>query len=49
MNELMQASHALMEDIANIFDVIAGMKRKIKLLRYFLLSFLENIELFIMY
>jgi len=30
--ELMQASHALMEDIANVFDVIAGMKKKIALL-----------------
>ena len=31
--ELMQASHALMEDIADIFDVIAGMKKKIALLK----------------
>ena len=31
--ELMQASHALMEDIANVFDVIEGIKKKLVLLK----------------
>lgn len=31
--QLMQASHALMEDIANVFDVIEGIKKKLVLLK----------------
>ena len=33
IGELMQASHALMEDIANVFDVIEGIKKKLVLLK----------------